>query len=131
IIGLSGLITPSLEEMGIVAEEMDKAGFSMPLLIGGATTSKLHTALKIEHRYSRGAVVYVKDASQSPSAVGNLMSVENRDAYVAKVRSEYALLREGHAMKVTELVSLEEARRNAFRPVNNYEPVPPRTMGRV
>ena len=131
IVGLSGLITPSLEEMAIVAEEMEKAGFSMPLLIGGATTSKLHTALKIEHRYNRGAVVYVKDASQSPSAVANLMSAENKDAYVQKVRSEYALLREGHATKVTELVPLEEARRNPFRAENSYEPVRPQTMGRV
>ncbi len=131
IVGLSGLITPSLEEMAIVAEEMEKAGFSMPLLIGGATTSKLHTALKIEHRYNRGAVVYVKDASQSPSAVANLMSADNKDAYVQKVRSEYALLREGHATKVTELVPLEEARRNPFRAANSYEPVRPQTMGRV
>ncbi len=131
IVGLSGLITPSLEEMAIVAEEMEKAGFSMPLLIGGATTSKLHTALKIEHRYNRGAVVYVKDASQSPSAVANLMSADNKDAYVQKVRSEYALLREGHATKVTELVPLEEARRNPFRAENSYEPVRPQTMGRV
>lgn len=131
IVGLSGLITPSLEEMGVMAEEMEKAGFVMPLLIGGATTSKLHTALKIEHRYKRGAVVYVKDASQSPSAVANLMSSENKDAYVQKVRSEYALLREGHAMKVVDLVSLEEARRNPFRATGSYEPVRPKTMGRV
>ncbi|MCE5178287.1 MAG: methionine synthase [Porphyromonadaceae bacterium] len=131
IVGLSGLITPSLEEMGIMAEEMEKAGFVMPLLIGGATTSKLHTALKIEHRYKRGAVVYVKDASQSPSAVANLMSSENKDAYVQKVRSEYALLREGHALKVVDLVSLEEARRNPFRATGSYEPVRPKTMGRV
>lgn len=131
IVGLSGLITPSLEEMGIMAEEMEKAGFVIPLLIGGATTSKLHTALKIEHRYKRGAVVYVKDASQSPSAVANLMSTENRDAYVQKMRNEYALLREGYAMKSTELVSLEEARRNPFRMVSSYEPVRPKAMGRV
>jgi len=85
IVGLSGLITPSLEEMALVAEEMEKAGFSLPLLIGGATTSKLHTALKIEPKYSRGAVVYVKDASQSPSAVANLMSTENKTAFITKV----------------------------------------------
>jgi 5-methyltetrahydrofolate--homocysteine methyltransferase len=131
IVGLSGLITPSLEEMGVVAEEMEKAGFSMPLLIGGATTSKLHTALKIEHRYGRGAVVYVKDASQSPAAVANLMSVDNRDAYLQKVKEEYALLRAGHSLKVTELVSLGEARTYAFRADDSYRPVRPRTMGRV
>jgi len=131
IVGLSGLITPSLEEMAIVAEEMEKAGFSIPLMIGGATTSKLHTALKIEPRYNRGAVVYVKDASQSPAVAANLMSPENRDAYVHKVREEYALLREGQSLKVTELVPLEEARKNAFRTNDSYEPVRPRTMGRV
>lgn len=131
IVGLSGLITPSLEEMAIVAEEMEKAGFTIPLLIGGATTSKLHTALKIEHRYNHGAVVYVKDASQSPAVAANLMSTENRDVYVQKVREEYALLREGHSLKVTELVPLEEARRHAFRANDRYEAVRPRTLGRV
>ncbi len=132
IVGLSGLITPSLEEMAIVAEEMEKAGFSIPLLIGGATTSKLHTALKIEYRYNRGAVVYVKDASQSPAVAANLMSPENRDTFVQKVRDEYALLREGHALKVTELVSLTEARQHAFRTDNSsWEAVRPQTMGRV
>jgi 5-methyltetrahydrofolate--homocysteine methyltransferase len=131
IVGLSGLITPSLEEMGIVAEEMEKAGFNMPLLIGGATTSKLHTALKIEHRYKSGAVVYVKDASQSPAVVANLMSTENKDTFVQKLRNEYAVLREGYATKVTELVPLDEARRNPFRPSIAYEPVRPKTMGRM
>jgi len=98
-------------------------------MIGGATTSKLHTALKIEPRYNRGAVVYVKDASQSPAVAANLMSPENRDGYVHKVREEYALLREGQSLKVTELVPLEEARKNAFRTNDSYEPVRPRTIG--
>ena len=132
IVGLSGLITPSLEEMSIVAAEMEKAGFSLPLLIGGATTSKLHTALKIEPKYSLGPVVYVKDASQSPSAVANLMSPGNRSDYIQKVKDEYMLLRENSSRKVTELVSLAEARKNAFSiDWNRYEAVVPRILGRV
>ncbi|WP_019538800.1 methionine synthase [Proteiniphilum acetatigenes] len=132
IVGLSGLITPSLEEMAIVATEMEKAGFSLPLLIGGATTSKLHTALKIEPKYSLGPVVYVKDASQSPSAVANLMSPGNRNDYIRKVKDEYTVLRENSTRKVVELVSLEEARKNAFSiDWSGYEAVVPRTLGRV
>ncbi len=132
IVGLSGLITPSLEEMAIVATEMEKAGFSLPLLIGGATTSKLHTALKIEPKYSLGPVVYVKDASQSPSAVANLMSPGNRNDYIRKVKNEYTALRENSTRKVVELVSLEEARKNAFNiDWSGYEAVVPRTLGRV
>jgi 5-methyltetrahydrofolate--homocysteine methyltransferase len=102
IVGLSGLITPSLEEMSIVADEMEKAGFKIPLLIGGATTSKLHTALKIEPKYSQGAVVYVKDASQSPSTVANLLNAENKDSYIEKLRDEYHSLREKRAEKKNE-----------------------------
>ncbi|MDR2815893.1 MAG: methionine synthase, partial [Proteiniphilum sp.] len=132
IVGLSGLITPSLEEMAIVAAEMEKAGFSLPLLIGGATTSKLHTALKIEPKYSQGPVVYVKDASQSPSAVANLMNPGNRDNYIRKVKDEYTLLRENSSRKATEPVSPEEARKNAFSiNWNGYEAVAPRKSGRV
>ncbi|MDD2247280.1 MAG: methionine synthase [Proteiniphilum sp.] len=132
IVGLSGLITPSLEEMAIVAEEMEKAGFTIPLLIGGATTSKLHTALKIEPRYTQGAVVYVKDASQSPLAVANLMSEENRSDYIHKVRNEYTLLRENQSRKVSELVSLDEARLNACSmDWSNFKAVAPVTLGRV
>lgn len=132
IVGLSGLITPSLEEMAIVAAEMEKAGFSLPLLIGGATTSKLHTALKIEPKYSQGPVVYVKDASQSPSAVANLMNPGNRNDYIQKVKDEYTQLRENSSKKVTELVSLEEARKNTFNiDWNGYDAVTPRTLGRV
>ncbi len=132
IVGLSGLITPSLEEMAIVATEMEKAGFSLPLLIGGATTSKLHTALKIEPKYSLGPVVYVKDASQSPSAVANLMSPGNRNDYIQKVKNEYTVLRENSTRKVVELVSLEEVRKNAFSiDWNGYEVLTPRTLGRV
>ena len=115
IVGLSGLITPSLEEMSIVANEMEKAGFKIPLLIGGATTSKLHTALKIEPKYAQGAVVYVKDASQSPLAVGNLLNAENKNNYIEEIREEYQSLRENRAEKKKELVSLKEARENSFK----------------
>ena len=132
MVGLSGLITPSLEEMSIVAEEMEKAGFSIPLLIGGATTSKLHTALKIEPKYSQGPVVYVKDASQSPSAVANLLNVDTRDDYVEKVRGEYHTLRENRGERKAELVSLDEARANPFRiDWETFEPNVPKTTGRV
>lgn len=132
MVGLSGLITPSLEEMSIVAEEMEKAGFSMPLLIGGATTSKLHTALKIEPKYSQGLVVYVKDASQSPSAVANLLNAEVRDEYAEKVREEYLALRENRAEKKVELVPVNEARENPFKiNWNTFEANVPKTTGRV
>lgn len=113
VVGLSGLITPSLEEMGVVATEMEKAGLKIPLIIGGATTSKLHTALKIEPKYGYG-VVHVKDASQSPAAVANLVSDERREGYIRQVREEYKRLREGRAAKRERLVSLQEARSHAY-----------------
>lgn len=132
IVGLSGLITPSLEEMAVVAAEMEKAGFTVPLLIGGATTSKLHTALKIEPKYSQGAVVYVKDASQSPAAVANLLNGETRGDYIEKVREEYSTLRESRTDRKTELVSLNEARQNAFRiDWDAFLPDVPNVTGRV
>lgn len=131
IIGLSGLITPSLEEMSIVAEEMTKAGFTIPLLIGGATTSKLHTALKINPKYNNG-VVYVKDASQSPSAVANLMSTENKESFLEKLNTEYNTLIENRDEKKVELVTLEEARNNSFKiDWDTFEPTVPSTLGRV
>ena len=132
IVGLSGLITPSLGEMGVVAEELEKAGFKLPLLIGGATTSKLHTALKIEPKYSLGPVVYVKDASQAPSAVSNLMSKDKRDEYTLKLKEEYKSLRENYSQKTVELVSIDEARENAFKvDWNGFEPHKPNKLGRV
>ena len=115
MVGLSGLITPSLEEMSIVAEEMQKAGFNIPLLIGGATTSKLHTALKIAPKYGLGTVLYVKDASQSPAAVANLLNPETSEKYIKTVRDEYQALREKSSEKSSELVSLSEARENGFK----------------
>ena len=132
IVGLSGLITPSLEEMGIVAEEMEKAGFRIPLLIGGATTSKLHTALNIAPKYENGVVIYVKDASQSPSTVADLLSPITRNDYIEKIRNEYATLRKDYSNRKTELVPLEEARKNAFRiDWSNFTPYVPKVTGRI
>jgi len=97
-IGLSGLITPSLEEMAHVAREMEREGFTLPLLIGGATTSRAHTAVKIAPNYS-GPVVYVPDASRSVPVTQSLLSRDARDAYVAEVRADYEKLRRQHAAK--------------------------------
>jgi len=114
IIGLSGLITPSLDEMVNVAKEMQRRGFTMPLLIGGATTSKAHTAVKIEQNYS-GSTTYVQNASRSVGVVSALLSDTQRDAFVERTRKEYETVRIQHARKKprTPPVSLETARENA------------------
>ena len=109
IVGLSGLITPSLEEMTIVAAEMQKAGLTVPLLIGGATTSKIHTAVKIAPNYN-GPVVYVKDASVNTHVVAQLMSKKNHLAYEAEIASEYQVLRDKQTKKA-DLLSLDEAKK--------------------
>jgi 5-methyltetrahydrofolate--homocysteine methyltransferase len=110
-VGLSGLITPSLEEMAHVAREMERAGLKLPLLIGGATTSRAHTAVKIAPNYA-GAVVYVPDASRSVPVVQSLVSAESRDAYVAQVRADYEKIRAQHRDKKGPgpLLALGEAR---------------------
>ncbi|MDU1889198.1 MAG: methionine synthase [Dysgonomonas sp.] len=108
ILCLSGLITPSLEEMSIVAHEMEKAGFSIPLMIGGATTSKLHTAIKIDPKYNNGSVVYVKDASQAPAAVGKLINPTTKTDYINEVKQEYLSLRDSVGDKKADLLSLSE-----------------------
>jgi len=117
IIGLSGLITPSLDEMCFVAAEMERLGFDLPLLIGGATTSRVHTAVKIHPNYRRGQTVYVNDASRAVGVVGALMSRQNRDAYVAETRTEYARIAAAHARGEAnkQRVSLADARANALR----------------
>jgi 5-methyltetrahydrofolate--homocysteine methyltransferase len=97
-IGLSGLITPSLEEMAHVAKEMERAGLQLPLLIGGATTSRVHTAVKIAPQYS-GPVVYVPDASRSVTVAQSLLSVDSRAAFMAEVSADYARVRQQHADK--------------------------------
>lgn len=113
IIGLSGLITPSLDEMVNVAKEMERQGFTLPLLIGGATTSKAHTAVKIEQNYS-GSTTYVSNASRSVGVVSALLSDTQREAFVAKTRKEYETVRIQHARKKprTPPVSLQAARNN-------------------
>jgi 5-methyltetrahydrofolate--homocysteine methyltransferase len=114
MIGLSGLITPSLDEMVTVAAEMKRAEMTMPLLIGGATTSKVHTALRIEPAYD-GPVVHVLDASRAVGVASTLMSDTQRDAFVAKTAEEYEALRVARAGRgQSELVTLAEARANAF-----------------
>ncbi len=115
-IGLSGLITPSLEEMAHVAKEMQRQGFTIPLLIGGATTSRAHTAVKIAPNYA-GPVVYVPDASRSVGVAQNLLSVENREAYIATVRADYDRVRAQHAQKKGPgpLHPLAEARRRGAK----------------
>lgn len=115
MIGLSGLITPSLEEMGHVAREMQRRDFHVPLLIGGATTSRAHTALKIEPHY-KSPTVWVKDASRAVGVAQSLVSKELVDAFLAKVRAEYAAIRERHKDRGPgkRLVSLEHARAQCF-----------------
>ena len=117
IIGLSGLITPSLEEMVHVAVELQKAGLSIPIMIGGATTSKLHTALKIAPVY-RGPVVYMQDASQNALIARKLLSQEQQTSFVNQLSDEYATLREQHEQQHEHLVPLEEARK---RKLNLWE----------
>lgn len=115
IIGLSGLITPSLDEMVHVAKEMQRQGFTLPLLIGGATTSKAHTAVKIEPHYQNNSTVYVPDASRSVAVVSNLLSDELRPDYAASIRSEYETIRQrtGNRDQRSKLLPLEKARANA------------------
>lgn len=115
IIGLSGLITPSLDEMVNVAKEMQRQGFTLPLLIGGATTSKAHTAVKIEQNYS-GPTVYVQNASRTVGVVSALLSDTQRDEFVARTRKEYETVRIQHGRKKprTPPVTLAAARENAL-----------------
>ena len=132
VIGLSGLITPSLDEMCFVAAEMEREGFSLPLLIGGATTSRVHTAVKIHPNYSRGQTVYVTDASRAVGVVSSLLSADSRDQYVENVRAEYGKVAEAHrrAESDKQRLSLARARANAF-PIDwkNYAPPKPTFMG--
>jgi 5-methyltetrahydrofolate--homocysteine methyltransferase len=128
-IGLSGLITPSLEEMSHVAAEMQRQGFTVPLLIGGATTSRAHTAIKIAPHY-QNAVVYVPDASRAVGVVTALLSEEQSAAFKAGVAADYDKLRAQHAgKKGVALVSLEAARSNAFQVAADYCPPRPNRPG--
>ncbi|MBU1722686.1 MAG: methionine synthase [Gammaproteobacteria bacterium] len=117
IIGLSGLITPSLDEMVHVAKEMQRQDFHLPLLIGGATTSKIHTAVKIEPQYKNDIVVYVQDASRAVGVASALLSKEQKPGYVANIRAEYEQVRVKRAANQTErkLISIADARANGFK----------------
>ena len=128
-IGLSGLITPSLEEMAFVAGEMQRQGFTLPLLIGGATTSRAHTAIKIAPQY-KSPTVYVPDASRAVGVVSRLLSATQADEFIAEVANDYEKLRQQHAAKKgVKLVSLAEARAN--RSQLEYRPVAPKQTGRL
>jgi 5-methyltetrahydrofolate--homocysteine methyltransferase len=129
LIGLSGLITPSLEEMAHVAAEMKRQGLNQPLLIGGATTSRAHTAIKIAPN-TEGAVVYVPDASRAVGVATKLLSADQRDGYLAEIAAEYENVRSEHAgRKGATLVSLAEARANRFTWNAEQAPPVPRQIG--
>ncbi|WP_435301942.1 methionine synthase [Aeromonas salmonicida] len=131
IIGLSGLITPSLDEMVHVAKEMERQGFKLPLLIGGATTSKAHTAVKIEQNYSE-PVVYVSNASRAVGVAQSLLSPDLKEAFVARIDKEYEVARDQHARKQprSKPVSLAHARANRQQlDWVNYQPPAPREPG--
>ncbi len=131
IIGLSGLITPSLEEMAHIAKEMQRLGFSVPLLIGGATTSRVHTAVKIAPGYSE-PTIYVKDASRAVGVAQNLISPELKGPYVEKLKAEYDSVREMHKGKQAKIVwlSLADARANKTKiGWHDYTPPEPKLLG--
>lgn len=130
IIGLSGLITPSLDEMVYVASEMERQGFDLPLLVGGATTSRIHTAVKIAPAY-HAPVVHVKDASLAVGVVKNLLDQEKRDQYARSVAEDHESTRRKRAEKTEtrEYLSLEDARARRYRPDYSTAPPKPRLLG--
>lgn len=132
IIGLSGLITPSLDEMVTVASEMEREGFAIPLLIGGATTSRVHTAVKIHPAYSQGQTVYVTDASRAVGVVSSLLSQDQKPAYVEGIQAEYAKVSAAHRRSEADKqrLPLVKARANAFKPDwSDYTPPKPSFLG--
>jgi 5-methyltetrahydrofolate--homocysteine methyltransferase len=132
IIGLSGLITPSLDEMVHVASEMQRQGFDLPLMIGGATTSPAHTAVKIEPAYSKAPVIHTTDASRAVGVVSRLLSKEERQPLWDEVSARYEKIRETRARTQgsRDRVSLEDARQNAFdADAGGYQPVAPQKAG--
>ncbi len=131
LIGLSGLITPSLEEMGFVASEMERRGFSIPLLIGGATTSEMHTAVKIAPEYSQ-PVVHVRDASRATGVVAALLSTDGKQSFVDATSQKYAQLRHKHESTRAGVtyITLDQARKNRLKPDwKAYAPVKPSFLG--
>jgi 5-methyltetrahydrofolate--homocysteine methyltransferase len=132
MIGLSGLITPSLNEMCFVAAEMEREGFTCPLLIGGATTSKVHTAVKINPNYQKGQTVYVLDASRAVGVVSKLLSADEKDAFLADTKAEYVKVRDKHLANEAkkQRVTLTAARDNRFKiDWDTYRPVRPSFLG--
>jgi len=129
IIGLSGLITPSLDEMVYVAKEMERLGFEVPIMIGGATTSRAHTAVKIEHNY-HGPSVYVADASRAVGVANKLLSQGKKEAFVKGIQAEYQQVRERHKGRKSKstLLTLAEARANKFE-VNKSQSYRPSFLG--
>ena len=121
LIGLSGLITPSLDEMVHVAREMERTGFKVPLLIGGATTSRAHTAIKIAHHYSQ-PIVHVLDASRAVPVTTSLLSKDGREEFIRQHRADYERIRAQHSGQKIELLTLAQARANA--PVLKFDSVP-------
>lgn len=131
IIGLSGLITPSLDEMVYLAKEMDKLNIKIPVMIGGATTSRAHTAVKIAPEYT-ATVVHVNDASRAVTVASNLLNTETKMSYSLALREEYDALREGYLNRAREknFLTIEEARKNKFKiDWNNYEAIKPNFIG--
>nr|CAA6800249.1 MAG: 5-methyltetrahydrofolate--homocysteine methyltransferase (EC [uncultured Thiotrichaceae bacterium] len=129
IIGLSGLITPSLDEMVHVASEMQRQDFHVPLLIGGATTSQIHTAVKIEPKFTNDAAIYVADASRAVGVASKLLSSEQKPEYVAEIREQYETVRVKRAANQRErkLITLDQAQANAFQADwDNYTPPKPK-----
>ncbi|WP_040263081.1 methionine synthase [Pseudomonas massiliensis] len=129
IIGLSGLITPSLDEMVHVAREMQRQDFHLPLMIGGATTSKAHTAVKIEPRYSNDAVIYVTDASRAVGVATQLLSRELKPGFVERTRQDYAEVRERTAARGSRSERLTYAQAVAAKPTWHFEPAEPSFTG--
>ena len=132
MVGLSGLITPSLDEMVFVASEMERQGFDLPLLIGGATTSRVHTAVKIDPRYRRGPVVHVNDASRAVGVASTLLSAEKREEYISEVRADYARIADAHfrAQQNKKRLTLEAARTNRLKvDWKTIKPVKPSFLG--
>ncbi|MEN3149451.1 methionine synthase [Neorhizobium sp. IRAMC:178] len=132
IIGLSGLITPSLDEMVHVAAEMERQGFDIPLLIGGATTSRVHTAVKIHPRYDRGQAIYVTDASRAVGVVSSLLSEDAKAGYISTVQAEYAKVAAAHARSEAEKTRLPIARARANAEKvdwSSYQPKKPQFTG--
>jgi len=134
IIGLSGLITPSLDEMVTVAADMEREGFELPLLIGGATTSRVHTAVKIEPTYQKGATIHVVDASRAVGVVSSLLSDEDKDrvAYIEDIRADYEKTRDTHARSrgKRKRLSIDEARARKFDVAwDHFDPPAPNKAG--